>query len=117
MPPSCRGSSTNWFRRDADGGFLWPGFGENIRVLKWAVARLEDAVAAVDTPIGRIPAPGTLDVTGLALTDDQLAAAVAVDLDEWRAELPAIQAWLDHIGDAVPTTLRDELDALRQRLG
>ena len=107
----------NWFRRDADGGFLWPGFGENIRVLKWAMARLEDGVAAVETPIGRIPAPGTLDVTGLDLTDEQVAAAVAVDLDEWRAELPAIEAWLDRIGDAVPTTMRDELDALRQRLG
>ena len=107
----------NWFRRDADGGFLWPGFGENIRVLKWAVQRLEDGVAAVDTPIGHVPAPGTLDVTGLDLTEDQLAAAVAVDVDEWRAELPAIEAWLDRIGDAVPSTLRDELDALRQRIG
>ena len=107
----------NWFRRDADGGFLWPGFGENIRVLKWAVERLEDQVAAVDTPIGRIPAPGTLDVAGLDLGPDQLASVTRVDHDEWRAELPEIEAWLEHIGDAVPTSLRDELDALRQRIG
>jgi phosphoenolpyruvate carboxykinase (GTP) len=107
----------NWFRRDDEGGFLWPGFGENIRVLKWAIERIEGTAAAVDTPIGRIPAPGSLDVEGLELSDEALAAATALDVDEWRAEIPQIQEWFDKIGDAVPSLLRDELAALQQRLG
>ncbi|MEP6853774.1 MAG: phosphoenolpyruvate carboxykinase (GTP) [bacterium] len=107
----------NWFRRDVDGSFLWPGFGENIRVLKWAVERLEGTVAAVDTPIGRVPAPGTLDTSGLDLAPEALDAALAVDLDEWRREIPAIENWFDTIGESVPSLLRDELAALHQRLG
>ncbi|MGI8881006.1 MAG: phosphoenolpyruvate carboxykinase (GTP) [Jatrophihabitans sp.] len=107
----------NWFRRDADGGFLWPGFGENIRVLKWAVERLEGTATAVDTPIGRVPEPGSLDLDGLRMTADEVTAALRVDSEEWRAELPGIEEWFEHIGDAVPTSLRDELAALRQRLG
>ncbi|HEY6740757.1 MAG TPA: phosphoenolpyruvate carboxykinase (GTP), partial [Lapillicoccus sp.] len=77
----------NWFRRDADGNFLWPGFGENIRVLKWAIERLEGSAAAVETPVGYVPAPGSLDVTGLDLSPGALDAVTAVDPDEWRAEL------------------------------
>jgi phosphoenolpyruvate carboxykinase (GTP) len=107
----------NWFRRDADGGFLWPGFGENIRVLKWAIERIEGKAAAVDTPIGRIPAPGSLDLDGLELSDEAVAAATEINLDEWRAEIPQIQEWFDKIGDAVPSLLRDELSSLQQRLG
>ena len=107
----------NWFRRDADGGFLWPGFGENSRVLKWVIERLDGTAAAVETPIGHVPALGSLDVDGLDLTAEQVAAAVAVDADEWRAEIPLIAEWFDKIGDKVPSTLRDELEALRVRLG
>jgi phosphoenolpyruvate carboxykinase (GTP) len=106
----------NWFRRDADGGFLWPGFGENIRVLKWAIERIEGRAAAVDTPIGRIPAPGALDVEGLELTEQELAEALAVDTEQWRAEIPAIEEWFDKIGDKVPSSLRDELASLKLRL-
>ncbi|MBT0773818.1 phosphoenolpyruvate carboxykinase (GTP) [Kineosporia sp. J2-2] len=107
----------NWFRRDADGGFLWPGYGENGRVLKWVVERLEGTAAAVETPIGHVPAPGSLDVDGLDLDQEQLAAAVRVDADEWRAEIPLIQEWFDRIGPKTPTTLLTELDGLRARLG
>ena len=107
----------NWFRRDADGGFLWPGFGENIRVLKWAIERIEGRAAAVDTPIGRIPAPDALDVQGLDLTEEALNRALAVDIEQWRAEIPAIEEWFDKIGDKVPTSLRDELASLKLRLG
>jgi len=107
----------NWFRRDDDGGFLWPGYGENGRVLKWVVDRLEGRAAAVETPIGHVPTLDGLDVEGLDLTPEQLARALAVDVDEWRAELPLIQEWFDKIGDKVPTTLLTELDALRARLG
>jgi phosphoenolpyruvate carboxykinase (GTP) len=106
----------NWFRRAADGSFLWPGFGENIRVLKWALERIEGTAPARDTPIGRIPTPDALDVRGLDLTPEQLRASVAVDLEEWRAEVPDIEIWFDKIGSALPTSLRDELESLKLRL-
>jgi phosphoenolpyruvate carboxykinase (GTP) len=106
----------NWFRRDADGGFLWPGFGENVRVIKWALERMEGKAAAIDTPIGRVPTPESLDVAGLDMTDRELRAAIAVDVDEWRGELPGIDEWFEKIGSALPTPLRDELASLRLRL-
>ena len=106
----------NWFRRGADGGFLWPGFGENGRVLKWVVDRLEGRAAAKDTAIGRVPTYGGIDTDGLDLDDDTLAAALRVDVDEWARELPDIQRWFDTFGDTLPSTLRTELDTLRQRL-
>jgi phosphoenolpyruvate carboxykinase (GTP) len=107
----------NWFRRDDEGRFLWPGFGENIRVLKWAVERMHGRAAAVETPIGYVPAPGSLDVTGLDVQAEDLERVLRVDPDEWRDELPQIEEWFTRIGDRLPTGLRDELDALRLRLG
>jgi phosphoenolpyruvate carboxykinase (GTP) len=107
----------NWFRRDDDGGFLWPGFGENIRVLKWAVERIEGQAAAVETPIGYVPATGSLDVTGLDVPPEDLEEALRVDAGEWREELPQIEEWFAHIGDKLPSGMRDELDALWLRLG
>ena len=107
----------NWFRRDADGGFLWPGFGENIRVLKWAVERIEGSAAAVETPVGYVPADGALDVSGLSLSAEELASVTAVDTEEWRAELPQIEEWFTTIGERLPSGMQDELDALRLRLG
>ncbi|HEX2904667.1 MAG TPA: phosphoenolpyruvate carboxykinase (GTP) [Jatrophihabitans sp.] len=106
----------NWFRRDADGAFVWPGFGENIRVLKWAIERIEGKAAAVDTPIGRVPTPESIDIEGLEMSADDLADALVVDAEQWRAELPAIEEWFDKIGDKVPTSLRDELASLKLRL-
>jgi phosphoenolpyruvate carboxykinase (GTP) len=107
----------NWFRRDDDGNFLWPGFGENIRVLKWALERIDGTAAALDTPIGHGPTPASLDIEGLELTEDELKEALLVDVEAWRKEVPQIEEWFDKIGDAVPTPLRDELAALKQRLG
>jgi phosphoenolpyruvate carboxykinase (GTP) len=107
----------NWFRRDADGGFLWPGFGENIRVLKWAVERIEGTAAAVETPVGYVPAEGSLDVSGLDMSAGDLASVTSVDVDEWRDELPQIEEWFTKIGEQLPSGMRDELDALRLRLG
>jgi phosphoenolpyruvate carboxykinase (GTP) len=107
----------NWFRRSSDGSFLWPGFGENIRVLKWAVERIEGTAAAVETPVGYVPADGSLDVTGLDLAPAALAAVTSVDAAEWRDELPQIEEWFTKIGDHLPTGMHDELDALRLRLG
>ena len=106
----------NWFRRDEEGDFLWPGFGENSRVLKWVVERLDGQAAAVETPIGRVPTPESLDLEGLDLTRDQVEAALRVDPDEWRAELPQITEWFERFGDTLPTTLWTELDGLKARL-
>jgi phosphoenolpyruvate carboxykinase (GTP) len=108
----------NWFRRDDQGHFVWPGFGENSRVLKWVIERMEGTAAAIETPIGHVPTPESLDTDGLALTAGELEVALRVDADEWRAELPAIQEWFDKIGsDKIPTTLWAEFDALKARLG
>ena len=107
----------NWFRRDDEGRFVWPGFGENSRVLKWAIERIEGTAAAQETPIGRVPTPEALDTDGLEMTADALATCLDVNPEEWRAELPQIEEWFDKFGDALPTLFRAELDALRTRLG
>jgi phosphoenolpyruvate carboxykinase (GTP) len=107
----------NWFRRDADGSFLWPGFGENSRVLKWIVERIDGQVGAVATPIGHVPTPESLDTDGLGMAPEQIEAALRVDAEEWRAELPQIIEWFEKFGDSLPTTLWTELDGLRARLG
>ena len=106
----------NCFRSDAEGIFTWPGFGENIRVLKWALERIEGKAAAQDTPIGRVPTPEALDTSGLDLSAEELDKALTVNVDEWRAELPLIQEWFDKIGASLPTSMRDEFDALKLRL-
>jgi phosphoenolpyruvate carboxykinase (GTP) len=107
----------NWFRRDDDGTYFWPGFGENSRVLKWIVERVEGTAAAEETVVGQVPADGALDVDGLGLTPERVAQALAVDAEEWRAEIPLIEEWFAKIGDKIPSTLLTELDALKARLG
>ena len=99
----------NWFRRDADGKFLWPGFGENSRVLKWIVERLEGRVGAVDTPAGLLPLPGELDVDGLDISDADLDAVTGYSASEWADELPRIRRWLRSLGSKVPVEMDDEL--------
>ena len=106
----------NWFRRDEDNKFVWPGFGENIRVIKWALERIDGTAAAVDTPIGRVPTPEALDVDGLDMSDDDLRGALTVKTDEWKSEIPLIEEWFDKIGASLPSSMRDELDALKLRL-
>jgi phosphoenolpyruvate carboxykinase (GTP) len=106
----------NWFRRGDDGRFLWPGFGENIRVLKWIAERLDGSAPAVETPIGHVPPPGALDLTGLAVDPADVAAALAVDPDEWRAEIPQVEEWFTRFGEKLPTVLWSELDSLKARL-
>ncbi|HOI04719.1 MAG TPA: phosphoenolpyruvate carboxykinase domain-containing protein, partial [Dermatophilaceae bacterium] len=106
----------NWFRKDKDGHWLWPGFGDNSRVLKWVVERLEGEADAVETPIGLVPAAGAIDTEGLDMAPDDIDKAVAVDLDEWRAELPLIEEWFAKIGDRLPAQLHAELDGLKERL-
>jgi phosphoenolpyruvate carboxykinase (GTP) len=107
----------NWFRRDEDGNFIWPGFGENGRVLKWIVERLEGQASAAESPIGYVPTVDSLDVAGLDLTRDQVEDCLRVDEDEWRAEVPDIAEWFDKFGSKLPTLLLAELDGLKTRLG
>ena len=106
----------NWFRRGADGRFLWPGFGENSRVLKWIIERVEGRADGVSTPIGIVPGADALDVSGLDVDGADVAEALAVNPDEWRAELPQIEEWFAFIGETLPTGVRDEFEALKQRL-
>jgi phosphoenolpyruvate carboxykinase (GTP) len=106
----------NWFRRGEDKKFLWPGFGENSRVLKWAVERIEGKAAAQETPVGYVPTVDDLDLSGLDVSKEDIEAALRFDADEWRAEIPMIEEWFDKIGPKLPSLLRAELDALRTRL-
>ncbi|MBC7559810.1 MAG: phosphoenolpyruvate carboxykinase (GTP) [Dermatophilaceae bacterium] len=107
----------NWFRRDHDGSFLWPGFGENSRVLKWVVERIEGRATAHETPIGYVPTTESLDLDGLDMTPEQVRAALHVSPQEWETEVTQIQAWFHKFGDTLPATLQTELDALETRLG
>jgi phosphoenolpyruvate carboxykinase (GTP) len=107
----------NWFRRGADGSFLWPGYGENARVLKWITERIEGTAPAVDTPIGRVPTLEALDISGLGLTPEEVRAVLGVKEDEWRAEVPSIADWFTKFGDKLPAALWTELDGLKARLG
>ncbi|HKY69101.1 MAG TPA: phosphoenolpyruvate carboxykinase (GTP), partial [Acidimicrobiales bacterium] len=106
----------NWFRRGEDGSFLWPGFGDNSRVLKWVVERVAGEGQAVDTPIGRVPTPEAIDTEGLDIDADTLAELLRVDSTSWRAELPQIEQHYAGIGDSVPAGLREQLEALDKRL-
>ncbi len=107
----------NWFRRGADGRFLWPGFGENSRVLKWVFERLDSTADAVETPIGFQPTPDALDVSGLDVSREDIEAALAVDPEEWKVEIPQVVAWFEKFGEKLPGVLWSELDALKARLG
>ncbi|HEU4424261.1 MAG TPA: phosphoenolpyruvate carboxykinase domain-containing protein, partial [Pilimelia sp.] len=106
----------NWFRRGEEGHFLWPGYGENSRVLKWIVRRLEGTADAVATPVGNVPTPEALDTAGLDVPADDLAAALRVDIDEWHLEIPQIVGWFAKFGSKLPAALWTELDALKARL-
>jgi len=107
----------NWFRKDKAGKFVWPGYGDNSRVLKWIVERLEGEAAASDTPIGRVPAPGALDVSGLDLTQAQLDLLLTVDPVVWREEAALIPPDYERFGDRLPEALWAEHSALVERLG
>jgi phosphoenolpyruvate carboxykinase (GTP) len=107
----------NWFRKDSKGRFIWPGFGDNSRVLKWIVERLEGKAEATETPIGSVPTKDALDTSGLDLSDEQLETLLTVDKGAWRDEADGITPHYDRFGDHLPNALRDELDRLRQRLG
>jgi phosphoenolpyruvate carboxykinase (GTP) len=106
----------NWFRQDANGKFLWPGYGENSRVLKWVFERVTGGGQAIDTPIGRLPAPGALDLNGLEIKPGALDVLLKVDVEGWLAELPTIKTHYASFGDRLPAGLNQELAELEKRL-
>jgi len=106
----------NWFRRGDDGRFLWPGFGENSRVLKWIVERVEGTAGGESTAIGIVPGAGDIDLDGLNVDAADVDEALKVNADEWRDELPLIEEWFEFVGEKLPTSVKDEFEALKQRL-
>jgi len=106
----------NWFRRDADGQFLWPGFGDNARVLKWIFERTEGTAKAVETPIGYVPTPNELDTSGLNVSPDAMNQLLRVDEAEWKREASSIREFYARFGEHLPFELRGELDELEGRL-
>lgn len=104
----------NWFRKGTDGRFLWPGFGENSRVIEWVVRRIEGAVPAAESPIGRLPEELNLD--GIDVPQADLDELFAIDAEGWLAEADMTEAFYDTFGDRIPDALRDQLAALRARL-
>jgi phosphoenolpyruvate carboxykinase (GTP) len=106
----------NWFRRGDDGHFLWPGFGENSRVLKWVFERVAGEAEAVDTAIGSLPAPGSLDTDGLDVPQADLDELLSVDVEGWRSAVPQIEQHLAQFGDHLPGPLKDQLAELEKRL-
>jgi phosphoenolpyruvate carboxykinase (GTP) len=106
----------NWFRKDAAGNFIWPGFGENSRVLEWIFRRCDDDVDAVDGAIGRVPRLEDINTDGLQLPEGELEHLLEVDLDELGQQLPQLEEHLAQFGDRLPAELQAQLDALKQRL-
>ena len=107
----------NWFRKGHDGKWLWPGFGENSRVLKWMCERVDGKSRARKTPIGLVPDENDLDLTGLNLPQENIKELLRVDSEAWKAELPKIGTFLAQFGDRLPKRLRNQLEELRKRLG
>ena len=114
-PPRIFG--VDWFRKGADGRFLWPGCGDNSRVLKWAVSRVAGVADAVETPVGLAPAPGQLDLFGLDVTADDLAELFEVDPDAWQRECDLTEEYFDRFGDRLPAAMGRQLTEIRARLG
>jgi phosphoenolpyruvate carboxykinase (GTP) len=109
--------SVNWFRRDADGRFIWPGFGDNSRVLEWIIRRIEGQADAVETPIGRLPVLSEMDLDGVDITEADLEELFRLDPESWMAEADLTEEYFAQFDDRVPAELRDQLQGLRNRLG
>jgi phosphoenolpyruvate carboxykinase (GTP) len=107
----------NWFRKDEGGKFIWPGFGENSRVLEWVCRRCDGEGETVETPIGRVPAPGQLKLEGSGVSEDQIRDLLTVDPEQVREQLPQVEEFLSQFGDRLPDEIGAQLEALKQRLG
>ena len=106
----------NWFRTDERGRFIWPGFGENLRVLLWMIGRVQGRAAAEETPIGLVPAESSLDWDGLGLGPAERQQLLRVDRGEWAAEVPEIRAFFSRFGDHLPAELTERLATLERDL-
>jgi len=106
----------NWFRTGADGRFVWPGFGQNLRVLMWMIDRVEGKGGAAETPAGMVPTPEALNLDGLPLSRADVESLLRVERDEWAAEVPEIRAFFDRFGDRLPVELSRSLDSLSREL-
>jgi phosphoenolpyruvate carboxykinase (GTP) len=106
----------NWFRTDADGRYLWPGYGENSRVLKWVFERVSGTVDSVETPIGLLPAEHGIDTDGLTISDDDLHTLLTIDTAGWRDAIPQIRQHYAQFDDKLPAQLSMALDALEENL-
>jgi phosphoenolpyruvate carboxykinase (GTP) len=106
----------NWFRTDENGKFLWPGYGENSRVLKWAFERCEGKAGAVSTPIGLLPTPDDLDTRGLDVPAASMSRLLSVDVEGWKAEVPLIREHFAKFADHLPAGMKQEVDNLEKRL-
>lgn len=106
----------NWFRRGADGRFLWPGFGENMRVIKWAIEQVEGKNSSQESLLGLVPSPGAIDVEGLEVSADDMTEVSKVSVTEWREELPLIESWFASIGKKLPQQMGNQLDQLKERI-
>ena len=107
----------NWFRKTSDGKFLWPGYGENSRVLKWICERVEGTAPAEKTAIGNLPSPEALDLNGLHLSAEQRRQLLTIDVEGWKREIADVAANYKKLGKQLPAALNAQLDSLRQRLG
>ena len=108
--------NVNWFRTDDEGHFLWPGFGENMRVLEWIIKRCEGTVGAVETPIGYVPDPKDINLDGVDVSDEVLKEILTVDKETWKKEADGIEEFYKQFGDRLPKELSDELAALKANL-
>ena len=106
----------NWFRQDDQGRFIWPGFGDNIRVLRWIIERAQGQGEAVKTPIGYLPAPGAIETEGLDLSEAQMQSLFSIDPQEWAAEMEGIEEYFDKFGDRLPPVLREHATRIRAEL-
>ena len=106
----------NWFRKDKDGKFLWPGYGENMRVLKWIVDRAEGKVGGQETMLGWVPKAGDLDLAGLNIEPDVVNQATSIDMGKWKAELESLEDFFQLFGESMPRTLHLERQLLLSRL-
>jgi phosphoenolpyruvate carboxykinase (GTP) len=106
----------NWFRTDAQGHFLWPGFGQNVRVLKWILERVRGGGKAVDTPIGLVPSPDGLERAGLDLPASALAELLRIDRADWERELASQRQFFERFGARLPQQIWEEHEALARRL-
>ena len=105
----------NWFRKGANGKFLWPGYGDNSRVLKWMCERVEGKVEAVETPLGRMPKKGDLDVSGLAVAPEDLDQLLSVDSEAFKGEFADLDQYMAKFGDRLPQRMRNQVEEYKKR--